>query len=264
MRSHFAGFALTAVALIASGCIAQDDGRDPARLSAGLEAKLNRLLHKVHYSKGPEYLADLRQISAFGNYAIDSVKEKMLESDDPRLRSGAVFVLGEIYRLDGNPDALEIVRTALADQDQWVRLESARALLECGERSGVPILIDGLEAEARGVRIRSFLALSSATGDGFGYQADRPTSEREPAVDRFRKFFGANATPPAAKPAPALAVSEPSVIVVTPEVQTKVEAVTPPPAAPAPATLPPQSAPESAPAQPATLPGASVIGSGEG
>lgn len=158
-------------------------------LPPSMENRLERLLHQVTYSKGSTLLGQLRELSAFGAYATQPVIDRLLKSEDVKLRAGAVYVLGEIDRLDGDPRAREAVITALSDSERSVRLEAARALMESGDKSGASLLVDALDDADRGVRIRAFFALSQAAGNRYDYDPDAPIAARKVAVERFRGHF---------------------------------------------------------------------------
>lgn len=206
---------LTAWALTASGCAVfstppADDAPRTA-LSPALQARLDRLMHEIRYSKGQTLLAQLREISAFGKHAVAPVIAGPFADADARLRAGAVYVLGEVDRLEGDARAREAVIKALRDSDGAVRLEAARALLEAGDMSGADLLVTALDDTQRGIRVRAFLTLSSATGESFGYNPDATPELRRAAAERYRTHFqsqpairstgsamgGSNATPDA-------------------------------------------------------------------
>lgn len=184
------GVALTATLLAATiGCAAspKKDGLPPA-----LETQMNEAVTRVKHTRGIDRLGNLRMLSAFGAHATGTVRKELLASDDPLLRSNGVFVLGEIYRLEGDPEALEAIRGAVADENRAVRLEAARALLDGGDTTGLPELIQGLEAQDRGTRINSFLALRRASGGrNFGYDPDGDPADRTEGADRFRAYWSA-------------------------------------------------------------------------
>ncbi|MFG0315911.1 MAG: HEAT repeat domain-containing protein, partial [Planctomycetota bacterium JB042] len=165
------GAVLTAALLATSiGCATNERG---AGLPPALETQMNEAVTRVKHTRGVDKLGNLRMLSAFGSHATEKVEVELLASDDPLLRSNAVFVLGEIYRLEGDPNALEAIRRVRSDENRAVRLEAARALLDGGDTSGLSELFDGLEANDRPTRIHSFLALRRASGGrNFGYDPD--------------------------------------------------------------------------------------------
>lgn len=188
--SRVASIGLLAFLSAGPGCVSE---KKDAGLPGGLQNKMEELLHRVQYSQGLARLADLRQLSGFGSHATEPVRETMLESDNPQLRSNAIFVLGEIYRLERDTRALELVRGTLTDSDRTVRLEAARSLLEAGDRTGVDELIKALDDPDRGTRIRAFLALrDSAGGRDFGYDPSAPIADRQEAITQVREYYGAS------------------------------------------------------------------------
>lgn len=184
---------LAAWALTATGCgvlsTAAPDEAPRTVLSPALQARLDRLMHEIRYSKGQTLLAQLREISAFGKHAVAPVIAGPLADTDARLRAGAVYVLGEIDRLEGDARARQAVVSALNDSDGTVRLEAARALLESGDLSGADLLVTALDDTQRGIRVRAFLTLSSATGESFGYNPDATSELRRAAAQRYRAHF---------------------------------------------------------------------------
>ena len=159
-------------------------------LTGPLGTKLDELVHRVQYSQGLARLGDLRELSAFGKPATGIVKERLLTSDNPQMRSNAVFVLGEIYRLDRDAEALEAVQAAMTDRDRLVRLEAARALLENGDRRGTGELLDALDDPSRGIRTRAFLTLRDASGGlDYGYHPSAEMASRQEPIARFRAHF---------------------------------------------------------------------------
>lgn len=190
MRHRWVLFPALAAAL-AGGCVS-DGGKDT--LPSSLQAQLDDTLRRVRFAHGVERLKYLRRLSAFGAYATERVEREMLVSDDASLRSNAVFVLGEIYRLDGDERALKAVRAALDDPDRSVRLEAARALLDAGDLGGIEQLLGAMIDGTRAERVNAFLAVAQAAGgQTMGYHPDAPKERRAEAVRRLRGWFAERA-----------------------------------------------------------------------
>ncbi len=181
---------ILSAALALGACQTETEGENQGKLPASLRERLDRELHRVQLTEGPQLKSLLDGLAEFGPYATEPVKEKLLTSDTPRLRSNGVYVLSEIYRNDADEKALEAVRGALSDGDPSVRLEAARALLELHDRSGVRELVAALESDRRGVRVPAFLALRHATGSDYGYNPYDPADRRAEGVAKFREHFG--------------------------------------------------------------------------
>lgn len=179
---------LIALALVtfACGC----NSAPPARtdLSAGLENQMNRYIRRVQVGRADTLRPDLAVLSAFGKHAVIPVKEDLLGSENPRVRSNAVYVLGEIYRLDGDPLALQAIEGMMDDSDQSVRLEVARAMMEAGDYRGMEMLVSGLSSSERLVRLASFQTLGRVAGTTFGYNPDADLAARAGATARFQEW----------------------------------------------------------------------------
>lgn len=180
MKTSHAALAL--LALAAAGCSSNESRTE---LSAGLENQMNRYIRRVQVGRPETLFRELAALSAFGRHAVDPVKEDLLGSENPRVRSNAVYVLGEIYRLDGDPVAFEAVQDMLHDADQSVRLEAARALVDAGDFRALDELVRGLQSEERIVRIGSFQALRRAAGSTYGYDPDVEPLASAEAAQRF-------------------------------------------------------------------------------
>ena len=179
--------ALVTLALSTLLCACNSDSQR-TELSAGLENQMNRYIRRVQVGRQETLKQDLAVLSAFGKHAVLPVKEDLLASDNSRIRSNAVYVLGEIYRLDGDPVALESIEEMMADNDESVRLEAARAMMEAGDFIGIDTLVAGLSSSNRVVRLGSFEALGRVAGTTFGYNPDGDLAERANATARFQQW----------------------------------------------------------------------------
>jgi hypothetical protein len=178
---------LVAAALAGAGCVTETEM--PTGLTAGQRADLARLVRSVRSSRGAELRDNLFMIVAYGPFAVDVVDEELLSDERPRVRSNAVFVLGQIHRQDGDMKALELVAEALDDSDPLVRTEAAAALLEVGDLRGADLLVDALEDPNAARRTQVFVVLERATGLSFGYDPNADANARREAVTRFREYF---------------------------------------------------------------------------
>ena len=163
---------------------------ETGELPPALESQMHSAVSRVKHTRGVDRIGSLRVLSAFGSHATVPVRDELLVSEDPTLRSNAVYVLGEIYRLEGDPAALAAVKSSMADQDRSVRLEAARALLDGGDLDGLEVLLDGLTSRARSTRVHTFLALQRAAGGRtFGYDPDGDMKSWGGSVDGFRHYL---------------------------------------------------------------------------
>ena len=83
------------------------------------------------------------------------------------------------------------------------------AIREAGERRdrlAIPLLVDRVEDEDSAVRFYAILALERITGDRLGYRYEDSASERQEAVDRWRRYAvnrdekSVESHPPASQP----------------------------------------------------------------
>ncbi len=185
-----AAIALFVPLLAFASCTTEPADSTQGKMPASLRDRFDREMHRVQLTEGPQLKSLLDGLAEFGPYATEPVKERLLASDTPRLRSNAVYVLSGIYRNDEDKAALDAVKSALNDGDPTVRLEAARALLELHDRSGINELVSALGSDRRGIRVPAFLALRHDTGNDFGYNPYDPPERRAEGVAKFRQHFG--------------------------------------------------------------------------
>jgi hypothetical protein len=177
------------LAVVASGCSLSTPAADPNALSSKQSADIDRLIRQVPFKTGGERMNTLRELSAYGPYAIEPVSKQMLASEDDSVRANGVYVLGLIFEQDRDARALDLIRGSVKDNDLRVRLEAARVLLEGGDRTGVPDLIAALDDRSKLVRNLAFETLKKSTRQSFGYDPDGTDEARAAAIDRYREHF---------------------------------------------------------------------------
>lgn len=177
------------IALMAAGCSSTTTPADPDVLTPKQSADIDRLIRQVPFKTGAERLNTLRELSAYGPYAIEPVSKQMLASDDDSVRANGVYVLGLIFEQDRDVRALDLIRGSIKDNDLRVRLEAARILLEGGDKTGVPDLLAALDDKSKWVRNVAFEALKKSTKHSFGYDPDAADGARTAAIERYREHF---------------------------------------------------------------------------
>lgn len=177
------------LALAFVGCSGTKTTPDPDVLSTKQAADVDRLIRQVPFKTGSERLNTLRELSAYGPYAIEPISKQMLASDDDSVRANGVYVLGLIFEQDRDARALDLIRGSIKDNDLRVRLEAARVLLEGGDRTGVPDLLAALDDKSKWVRNVAFEALKKSTKHSFGYDPDATDEARTAAIERYRAHF---------------------------------------------------------------------------
>lgn len=184
-------WAVVVAAAALSGCSGFDrkDGLAPQ-----LRTKLDQTLYKAQHSSGSDLAEALNTLAAFGEHAVEPVTEQMVESPSAQTRSNGIFVLSQIYAIPDVPvkarqAAEATVRSGLEDADFKVRLESARSLLEWGDRAGIEELLEALNDPELPVRAKAFMALRDSARSDFGYDPRADAPARQAAVERFRAHF---------------------------------------------------------------------------
>lgn len=180
--------------LCAAGCVSEtrgpsgeiiaeenDDGPTPLEVA---ENRVRVQIGELPRQAGQDLLATLETIVAHKEISLRPIREA-LPNADARTRSHLVYVLGRI----GGPEAGRILTTALADPDPVVRFESAAALLDKGDFSGVPVLIKSLRDADRKIRFKSIESLKRFTKKDFGYDFAADAPAREDAALRWDAWW---------------------------------------------------------------------------
>ncbi|MFH2000147.1 MAG: HEAT repeat domain-containing protein [Planctomycetota bacterium] len=165
------------------------DGPDEGR--AFLEGEVKKVVDRLPYQNGMALFTDINHLVSFGRFAVDPMIE-CLDSPNEKVRSSAALVLGTL-RADA---ALEKLLSMVDDQNKWVRLEVARAVLEIGAWDTIPIIIDGLNDEDLRTRELCFHLLNEKTGEDFGYTVKAEKEDRVAAVDRWKIWWERSKTDP--------------------------------------------------------------------
>jgi hypothetical protein len=113
------------------------------------------------------------------------VLRERLAGDDPRLRAAAVIGLSGALA----PDHLAELRPLLADRDERVALEAARALANAGDRAALAALVRLLDSGDAHIRSEVAFLLVGLTGENHGYAAYYSAQDRLAAVGRWRKWL---------------------------------------------------------------------------
>ena len=146
----------------------------------------------IRKSEGLPLYRALRKLVAYDLFALDVAKE-MLEDPNARIRSNAVWVLGQIPPDPSFPEEsaelVDSLEDALEDMNRLVRYEAACALLLRNDWNVIPLLLRGLEDEDAAVRMSCHDVLRMATSENFGFRADDPLDRRQDAVARWRGWY---------------------------------------------------------------------------
>lgn len=174
--------------LLAGGCVTEggppereDDGKGPV---ARVHARINRKIDRMPHLNGQRLLAVIQEIIAYKELALEPVKEALPDTD-ARTRANLIYILGYV----GGEQAHAAVIPYLKSEEEVVRFEAAAALVNMGDWSGVPLLLDYMESEDRHKRFKAAQAMLEVTDRDFGYNFDAPPHERQKAMKRWRHWW---------------------------------------------------------------------------
>jgi HEAT repeat protein len=149
-----------------------------------LKLEIERRVAEIPYMHGVELVANLERLADIGEPAVPYLLDA-LKSDDRLSRASACWTLGVM----GDRRNIEAVRDMLDDRDHVVRYQAAASLVELGDGTGFPVLVNGLAAPDIQTRYKCFEALRDATGQDFGYEHDAAPSLRREAVARWQNWL---------------------------------------------------------------------------
>jgi HEAT repeat protein len=114
----------------------------------------------------------------------------LLSDPDDAIRERALATVREL----ASPASVEpLLQAAGAEQDEYLRVELAEAVIELGDKRGVPILLDVMEqGEARQARKDAWEHLNAHLPLPLDYHADLEAAEREGEVRALRGWWEAN------------------------------------------------------------------------
>jgi ABC 3 transport family/HEAT repeats len=132
-------------------------------------------------------LALLELIEHLGRGELAPQVEPLLRSSYDAVREEAVKAL----RTLGSPKSVEpILAAAQAEEDEYIRVEMAEALLEFGDARGIPILLDVMErADARQARRDAFEHLEAHLHTTLPYDPEAPEAGRAKQIAAFRQWW---------------------------------------------------------------------------
>jgi len=178
--------------LTLSGCVTVDDNplepRSDEETGPLLKKQIEKRIEGLKYQRGVALLDSLNWLILYGDSAIPQLLEA-LRSPDPRTRSYAAYVLGEI----GNEEVVSTIREVL-DQEthKLVKYEMAASLVTLGDWGQIGLLISGLEEDARLFRFKCFEVLRKNLNLTLGYDPEGPEKERIASVSKWKAWWERN------------------------------------------------------------------------
>jgi len=166
-----------------TACVSERvDGPDQGRVF--LQSEIDKIVNRLPYQNGVELFQDINHLLTYDPFVIEPMIE-CLDSPNDKVRSAAALVLGTLRA----GEALEKLLTMVDDQNRWVRMEVARAVLEIGAWDTIPIIINGLEDEDPRTRELCFHLLKDKTGEEFGYDLNAEEQDQALAVENWKSWW---------------------------------------------------------------------------
>lgn len=189
-RDLFRFAALVLVLWGLAGCVTENAGvrpLDPTPVAAD-PGKIRENIQKLGEDLAPPALGEvLNQLILAGSEAEPFLLEA-LEDENPRRRSNAAFVLGQV----GSRGVVEKIAPLLNDPVPEVTFEAAAVLVERAHKQGIPVLIRALRHDDPNIQRKAALILRAATRQYFGFHVTDPRDKREYCVGRWEEWWAKN------------------------------------------------------------------------
>jgi HEAT repeat protein len=182
--------AATALLALCCSCVTEDplpDARDTSQRQTPVEEvheSVRARIARVERSSGNTLLKELQALIAYKELARAPILE-VIDDVDVRTRANLLYVLGFI----GGTETYQVLTRYVSDPDPVVRYESAAALLNMGDWSGIPVLIEFMDSPDRRMRYKAEAVLKETTKKDFGYSFNAPAPERERAVGMWKSWW---------------------------------------------------------------------------
>ncbi|MFO0984015.1 MAG: HEAT repeat domain-containing protein [Planctomycetota bacterium] len=174
-----------AVAIVLPAALACSSAPAERETPEAIKNQITQLVELMRHDDRAQFLQHLRLLTQFDSFAVPQLVE-LLDDQNPRMREGAAFTLGEIAN---DARVIPALKDHRQDKNEFVRLEVARALLVRGEWSGIPTLIQGLRSEDPAVRMNCNQALRDETLKDFGFATDGSSEEREASIHKWESWW---------------------------------------------------------------------------
>lgn len=148
------------------------------------EKRIESVINSVGYDRGPVLLRDLQWLAEQKTLAVPQVVAA-LERADARTKANLLYVLG----FTRTPESTAALAAHLGSEVAVVRYEAAAGLLQHGDTTAVPVLVDFLENDDKRLRYKAIEALRGNTGRDFGYRFSAPEELRNVSVNRWRGWW---------------------------------------------------------------------------
>lgn len=181
---HLALMLVVLPALVACGTTTRNDSPF-AKPNSLMEQEIANRVAQIPYLHREELIDNLLWLSQAGEQAFTHLIEG-LSHQDPKVRSNCAWVLGR----SGDRRVIPYLRKLVDDPAPTVQLEVARQLVQLGDVTQCPKLIEGLDSDKVQVRYLCHEALKEATGRDFGYDhLAENVADRRRAVLQWRQWW---------------------------------------------------------------------------
>lgn len=182
--------------LVAIGCVTEgtapvrdeDNGRfenskNPDPLEAG-DNRIRSIIEELPSLRGQKLLHALEFLVSQKQLAVEPVLAALPDANS-RTRANLLYVLSWSRTKEARAALVE----HLNHPDTMVRYESAAGLLQQGEMSAAPVMLELLDSKDRQTRFKAIESLRNATGRDFGYQFSADDESRSAAVARWQNWW---------------------------------------------------------------------------
>lgn len=182
--------AVLALLVLCCSCVTEDplpDAHDTSQRITPVEEvheSVRGRIARVERSSGNTLLRELQALIGYKELARGPILE-VIDEKDPRTQANLLYVLGYI----GGADVYPVLSRYVSDSDPVVRYEAAAALLNMGDWSGIPVLIEFMDSPDRRMRYKAESVLKATTKKDFGYSFNAPPPERERAVGMWKSWW---------------------------------------------------------------------------
>jgi HEAT repeat protein len=153
-----------------------------------LQKQIEKRIEGLRFQRGVALLDSLNWLILYGEYANPQLIEA-LHDPDPRTRSYAAYVLGEIGDDAIVPELREALQT---EKRKLVRYEIAASLVTLGDWAQLGILIQGLEETSPVYRFKCFEILRKNLNLTFSFDPNGSEDERAEAMKKWHAWWTQN------------------------------------------------------------------------
>lgn len=146
--------------------------------------RIDTAVKSIEFERGTALLQNLQWLIAQKDLAIPSLTER-LPQGDLRTKANLLYVLG-FTRTEESTAALV---AHMNHKEDVVRYEAAAGLLNHGDTTAVPVLVDFLGSSDRRLRFKAIQILKQEIGQDFGYRFSADKESRQASIEQWRAWW---------------------------------------------------------------------------